>query len=52
MIRVGGAIKPALERSPQLHVLVQGGHLALGSALKGEGSGPIHQLMLSGRIRW
>ena len=51
-IRIGGEIKPTVERSPQLHVLIQGGHLALGSALKGDDSGPIHQLMLSGRFRW
>ncbi len=51
-IRIGGPIKPKLDGSPDAHFLIQGAHLALGSALKGEDSGPIHQLLLTGRFRW
>ena len=51
-IRVGGSIKPKIDGSPLLHVIVQGGHLAPGSALQGEESEAIHQLLLTGRFRW
>ncbi len=51
-VRIGGPIKPTLETSPTVHVLIQGAHLALGSALQGEDAGPIHQLLLTGRFRW
>lgn len=50
-VRIGGTTAPARPQAPHAHLVVQGGHLIAGPALAG-GPDTVHQLMVTGRLRW
>lgn len=49
-VKLGGALPTKTGMGPEIVFLVQGGHLIPGAALAGMPH--VHELMLSGRVRW